>query len=32
MRRYPCPTHARIDENEGEPEGQLDFALGFDLT
>ena len=23
---------ARIDKNEGEPERELDFALGFDLV
>jgi hypothetical protein len=26
------PLHARIYENEGQPEWQLDFALSFDLT
>jgi hypothetical protein len=24
-------SHARVDENEGEPERQLNFALGFYL-
>jgi hypothetical protein len=26
------PPHARVYENEGQPEWQLDFALSFDLT
>jgi hypothetical protein len=26
------PLHARVYENEGQPEWQLDFTLSFDLT
>ena len=26
------PPHARVYENEGQPEWELDFALSFDLT